>query len=882
MPWLSYIDFCGAVAYLLMAVYVLAKNYRSWLNISCAVLMLCFAIWSFFSVYVHNPQVPKEIAFTAVAWESLGWSFFSFVYLWFVAILTERKKIYQSPWFYLVGISLSSSLIYLQWHRLLVIDLVPVYYGWALVWSRRAVACLLYFSYPAFVAIAVYFLIDFRKKVPDTMARYHMSGVMLSTLVAIVIGSVTNVVLPMLNFHVIPEIANLVAFVWAIYVVHSIAIYKIMTITPAMAADNIIAAMDEGLVIADNRGKIIAINPALCRLLGYTTPELKNKDLSLFLDFDQHSFAQEDPAPSSKSRDYVLTAKNGDLIPVILAISPLSDIRGFVHGVVCIATDIREQKKEETGLRLAHTELEKRVNDRTAQLRTMSENLAQESQRLLITLRSIADAVIVTDLDGIVVLINDAAEKLTGYSRDDATGRLIYDIFVVIEQKTRVPITNPVKTVLVSNRPASIPGGTALVAKNGQEIAIDDSAAPIRGDDGRLMGAVLVFRDITGKKRMEEEALKSLKLESLGLLAGGIAHDFNNILTGILTSVSFVKEASDKKSSHYQLLADAEYAVLRAKDLTHQLLTFAKGGAPVKKISSIADILRDTATFILAGSACRCDIDIDYSLWHADVDTGQISQVIQNLLLNSIQAMPQGGVITLNAQNIKIVSGSPAGLPVGNYIQISVHDTGIGIDPRYLPNIFDPYFTTKAKGSGLGLATSYSIIKKHNGLITVESQLGKGTVFHIYLPAASGPLAKLDQPKRGKPVGALSARVLIMDDEDMILSTAKNILVAAGCSVDCAVSGDEVIARYKQAKSSGKPYDVFILDLVIPAGLGGKETLAVLRELDPGVKAIVSSGYSNDPVMADFAAYGFKGIVAKPYTAQELLQAVYCVVENTG
>jgi CheY-like chemotaxis protein len=227
---------------------------------------------------------------------------------------------------------------------------------------------------------------------------------------------------------------------------------------------------------------------------------------------------------------------------------------------------------------------------------------------------------------------------------------------------------------------------------------------------------------------------------------------------------------------------------------------------------------------------------------------------------------------------MKIVSGSVTGLPAGNYIKISVHDTGIGIDPRYLTNIFDPYFTTKAKGSGLGLATSYSIVKKHNGIITVESQLGKGTVFYIYLPAAVGPLAMSDQPGCGESIGKLNARVLIMDDEDMILSTAKNILVAAGCSVDCAVNGDEVIVKYKQAKGLGKPYDVLILDLVIPAGLGGKETMAILRELDSGLKAIVSSGYSNDPVMADFSAYGFKGIIPKPYTAQELIRAVYHVL----
>jgi len=880
MPWLSYIDFCCAVAYLAMGVYVVAQNYRAWLNRSCAGLLFCFCIWSFGCVFLHNPAVPKNIVLRAGYFQAIGWCSFSSMYLWFVCLLTERKKICFSAWFYFVNIAAIIFFLYLCWHRSLIVGYVSVPYGWSPVWSLRPAALSFYFFYLAAIGVAFYFLFDFRRQLSDQSQQHQILLVLLSSIVPIVLGSLTNLVLPMLNFHAIPDLAEIIALAWAFSVVYSMVKYKFLTITPAMAADNIIAAMDEGLVIVDNGGKIITINPALCKLLGYEPHELKDKTIKTFLNFDQHGKAKEQGDPNAGRHDYVLTAKNGDLVPVILSISPLRGSANVTQGVVCIATDIREHKKRESLLRLAHTELERRVDERTAQLRTMSENMAQESQRLLITLHSIADAVVVTDMDGTVILINEAAENLTGYARDDATGRLIYDIFVLLDQKTRMPVGNPVKEALITLRPTTIPDGVVLVAKNGREVAIADSAAPIRNDDGRLIGAVLVFRDITDKKHMEEEALKSLKLESLGVLAGGIAHDFNNILTGVLTNVSFAKEATDRKSSHYQLLVDAEYAVLRAKDLTHQLLTFAKGGAPVKKIASIAGILSDTANFILTGSACRCEIDIGHDLWHAEVDSGQISQVIQNLLLNAMQAMPQGGVITVSAKNIKIVSGLLAGLPAGDYIEISVRDAGTGIDPRYLPNIFDPYFTTKAKGSGLGLATSYSIIKKHNGCITVESQLGKGTVFYVYLPAAAGPLAPLVHTICGESIDSLNARVLIMDDEDIILSTAKNILVAAGCSVDCAVDGDEVIVKYKQAKSSGYPYDVFILDLVIPAGLGGKETLAILRELDPAVKVIVSSGYSNDPVMADFTVYGFKGILPKPYTAQELLYAVSCVVKR--
>jgi CheY-like chemotaxis protein len=360
----------------------------------------------------------------------------------------------------------------------------------------------------------------------------------------------------------------------------------------------------------------------------------------------------------------------------------------------------------------------------------------------------------------------------------------------------------------------------------------------------------------------------------VGLLAGGIAHDFNNILTTILGNVSMAKTQVKPEDEIFDLLNEAETASIRAQTLTKQLLIFAKGGAPLKETASVVDIVKESCGFVLRGSKSRCDFSIAEDLWPAEVDAGQISQVINNIVINANQAMPEGGIIQVAAENLII--DDKHGLPVnlGKYIRISITDQGVGIAKKHLLNIFDPYFTTKQEGSGLGLATTYSIIKKHGGHITVESTLGEGTIFHIYLPASDKVVPEKEEVKLIKGHG----RILVMDDEASLRKMVGIMLGNLGYEAEFAKDGAEAIRMVKEAKETEKTYDAVILDLTIPGGMGGKEAINKLLEIDPDVKAIVSSGYSDDPVLSNFHEYGFKGMMPKPFESRSLGKVLHEVL----
>jgi CheY-like chemotaxis protein len=378
---------------------------------------------------------------------------------------------------------------------------------------------------------------------------------------------------------------------------------------------------------------------------------------------------------------------------------------------------------------------------------------------------------------------------------------------------------------------------------------------------------------------MEDDILRlqTEKMESISILAGGIAHDFNNILTAILGNITIAKMHINREDRSFKLLTEAEKASLRAKDLTQQLLTFSKGGAPVKKSVSISGLLKDTTEFALSGSKTSYNLCVPDDLWPVEIDAGQISQVINNLIINADQAMPGGGMITVHAENVTVGQNEHP-LQQGTYVKISITDEGIGIPHDHLQKIFDPYFTTKQKGSGLGLAICDSIVRTHDGHITVESRLGVGTTFYIWLPVThTEPVTRrkgVEKIIKGKGC------ILLMDDEECILEATGEILHYLGYTVVTARDGREAVDTYKKALTSCQPFDVVIMDLTIPGGMGGKETLHHLLEIDPDVKAIVSSGYSDNPVTAQYKEYGFSGAVTKPYTVRELSETLHRILKN--
>jgi PAS domain S-box-containing protein len=501
--------------------------------------------------------------------------------------------------------------------------------------------------------------------------------------------------------------------------------------------------------------------------------------------------------------------------------------------------------------------------------------LAAESERLAVTLRSIGEGVIATDREGKIALINKAGERLTGWMQEEAIRKPLEEVLPVISEETRVP-RNPVEKIIETMDIADLVDDTLLIARDGREIAIACNGAPIFDMESKIVGVILVFQDVTERRKAEQELLKAQKLESVGLLAGGIAHDFNNILTGILGNVTLAKIDPASEGEMFKRLEEAEKACLRAKALTRQLLTFSKGGELVKKTISASQLIEEATAFAMSGSNVKCENLISHDLCPVEADEDQTNQVISNLLINADQAMPEGGTVEVHAENVIVEANDPPSLTAGKYVKISIKDQGVGIPEQHLSRIFDPYFTTKQKGNGLGLASVYSIIKKHGGDIGVESEAGVGSTFTFYLPAAEGKIEtakkEITELVRGE------GKILLMDDEEMVLKVVGQMLSRLGYEAEFSRDGDEAVKLYRKAKESGDPFAAVIMDLTIPGGIGGKEAIGKVLEIDPNVKAIVSSGYSIDPIMADYRKHGFSGVIVKPVQMKELSDTLQNVI----
>ncbi|MBP7460209.1 MAG: response regulator [Candidatus Delongbacteria bacterium] len=503
-----------------------------------------------------------------------------------------------------------------------------------------------------------------------------------------------------------------------------------------------------------------------------------------------------------------------------------------------------------------------------------AESLQTEKEQLAVTLRSIGDGVITTDTSGTIILFNKKAEEITGWNGSDAVGRSISEVFRIFNPETEEPAPNPIEQAIRQRAIVGLMTGTILQTRDHTMKIIADSCAPIFDKNSDIIGVVLIFRDVTDKIKMEHDLINKQKIESIGILAGGIAHDFNNILTIITGNLSLMmyQYSGSHQDQNYSILTNIEKATAQARELTTQLLTFAKGGIPIKKLIPIEELIRNSVGFALRGTNVLCHYYFDPNLKPVEVDPGQIGQVIQNIVINAEQAMPNGGIIRIKASNTGLLHDRHPSLPEGDYIQISISDSGIGIPKEYLKKIFDPYFTTKQKGSGLGLAITFSIIQKHGGLIEVSSESGKGTTFTLYLPASGKSLPA--EVKTESVLKTGKARILVLDDEEMIRDLIQTLLHHLGYEVTLSQTGEETVKYYQEAVDNRHPYDLLIMDLTIPGGMGGKETIQHLKQINPRVKAIVSSGYSNDPILSNYRDYGFCGVIVKPYHLKELSDVV--------
>jgi len=624
----------------------------------------------------------------------------------------------------------------------------------------------------------------------------------------------------------------------------------------------ILRSLGEGILGLDGQGAVTFANAAALAMLDLPEYEVVGRQVAAVMEAaaTEESFGLTVSAAvhaalatgaAQRGHDVVLQRRGGAELALDFTVAPM-DAEGGVAGAVALFVDVSRRRRDEN---------EKR----------------RISHQFLEALDLLGDAVTVEDASHRIVYVNHAARETLGLEVGDvnADGELLYG-------KLRIGSWQG-----IGIRPGH--GTVADAVRLGQSVGPVERLIEVPGRgplyclveavpwlDGQGMPGVLyAVRDVTDIRRAEEERLRVRRIEALGVFAGGIAHDFNNILTIVLGNLALARADVAAGSESEGLLQSAEHACQQAAGLTRQLLTFSRGGAPVTRSIMLGGLLEETANYVLQGSKAKVQVRLPQDLWRVEADAGQIHQVITNIVLNAMQAMPDGGLVELSAENVRIGADDQPPMQPGSYVHVAIGDHGMGIEARDLEHIFEPYFTTKPEGHGLGLATCWSIMRRHGGYIHAESSVGAGTFFHLYLPRARArielPVVPLGHPEQTR-------RVLLMDDEREILAVSGEMLRRMGHRVTVARDGSEALAACHEAQADDLPFDVAILDLTIPGGMGGREAAERLRRMDPHICLIASSGYSNDAVMGDHRAYGFQGVLAKPYRREELEAAIEAAV----
>ena len=542
--------------------------------------------------------------------------------------------------------------------------------------------------------------------------------------------------------------------------------------------------------------------------------------------------------------DYRVIHQNGSIIRLHGTAIPAFEEKGKPAAVIGAITDITARKKTEETL--------------------------QESERHYRQIVELLPIAIFGHCDKKILFTNGAAVNLVNAKNMQAIiGKSFTELLLPEYKEEFFKKINELK----NNQDYSKKLMAKILSMTGNVVDIELVLSPFIFQNKQVIQ--IVAYDMTRRKKIDEEILKADKLESMSLLAGGIAHDFNNLLAAILGNISLSLKDIKQEGKVFKRLKNAEKLIQQANLLTRQLQTFAKGEDPVKTTHSIKELIQEIIPFILSGSNVQCNYIFADELSYVDIDTGQINQVINNLVINALHAMPEGGRINVSAENVIFGKGkNDCNCPIeeGPYVKVMIQDSGMGIEKRNLKKIFDPFFTTKTEGSGLGLATSYSIIKKHGGCIKVESEPGEGTAFYIYLPASTAKPPSKNKKKDKVQIVRGSGKILVMDDEESIRDVLGEMLAFLGYEVDFAEEGTEAIGKYIKSMELNLPYDMVILDLTIPGGMGGKQVVSILKSIDPQVKAIVSTGYSEDMAASNCMNYGFKGFILKPYDIEQLNQ----------
>ncbi len=645
----------------------------------------------------------------------------------------------------------------------------------------------------------------------------------------------------------------------------------------------VLSHMDSGVIAIDLKGNVIHANDALAKILGY-----QNKaELPQTKDFFEHTFelysypgrvsipikkwpiSHLNHCETIKNKTYVIRRiDTGEERIIEYFGTPIYNAKGSIIFQLLILSDVSERKMAEE------------------ELRETKDAAEQEQAKWQAILDHVSTGVDVFDANANRVYSNTALAEIYGFTSKEemySEWTLLVNNYVLQTYPDYKSLEEDEWAVPRVLRGEMINGESYYVKSldNNFERILKLYGTPIYNSQGEVLLAVFATHDMTEEverekqdKLIQERVDQAERLESLGVLAGGIAHDFNNLLAGFIGNVEMARRSLCQKDKAHKYIESASHAMERAKSLTQQLLTFAKGGNPVKEALSLPELIDETARFCLRGSNVGLQLQLAPELWMVDADKGQLSQVVSNLVINAKQAMADGGNLTISATNIMQENLK--------WIQLKIEDQGEGIDAECVDKIFDPYFTTKSEGSGLGLATCHSIISKHNGHISVASRLGEGTTFTIMLPASSAGQATSSSVRKVINVSQQKLKILILDDEEMIRQILASMLEEMGHLVTYAEHGYDAIQFYSEALN-GVPYDIVITDLTLPGGIGGLETAKAIFDLDQNARIIVSSGYADDPIIANFSHYGFVGRVVKPYLFEELEGTILeCLTSHTA
>lgn len=522
--------------------------------------------------------------------------------------------------------------------------------------------------------------------------------------------------------------------------------------------------------------------------------------------------------------------------------SPLKDPDGRIIAGIEAVRDITERKKTEQALLSAE-----------ARFRTLVE-------------QSFVGIYILQDAR--IIYSNPKLSEIFGYAPEELLLKSVFDLVAdesraLVAENVRRRVDGELKTVHYIFRGKRKDGSLFDVEAQGATTELNGRVA--------IIGSLI---DITERRRLERENLKAQKLASLGILAAGIAHEYNNALTAINGNIGLAKMYVKAGSEMSDILLEAEKAAQKAERLTQELRIFSKGGVLFKKVAAVSGLLREIAQE-KADPRIKYTFEISPDLWTIEADEPQFRQAVCNIVENARDSMPEGGTIRITAENVAGVSDSLPAIRAGRYVRFSISDQGSGIAETHMEKIFEPFFTTKEQSSGLGLTTASSIIEGHDGYITVESSSGSGAIFHIYMPAAT---VSGGDEVNGKQLSLGNRRILVMDDEELVRTVAERMLNQCGCAATFAADGREMLAKYREALEAGRPFDAVIVDLLVASGMGGKEAIAELLSIDPAAKAIVSSGYSDDPIMENYREFGFRGVLPKPYLIPALRRVLHDVI----